>query len=223
MKIFGTDYDGVIINIEPQKAEAFGTILNKAWNICKEEAAKFWIATGGTSRRYKFDYFYAKQFGKQLKDEDYKTIEQEYSNVLKTQFYPTVALVPHALELLQFARSQFDYTFVSSGIPMEETRYLVNLNGISEYFDIVLGTNAIYTSKRDHFQEVIAKQKPDLFVFMADGLEDMKVAKEFSVISIGIPTNHSEEELCGAGATKVCTLSESIEFIRKLIKDQKIE
>lgn len=43
MKIFGTDYDGVIINIEPQKAEIFGTLLMKEWGIDKNVAAKFYM------------------------------------------------------------------------------------------------------------------------------------------------------------------------------------
>ena len=62
MKIFGTDYDGVIINIEPQKAEVFGNLLNKKWQINKNEASNFWILKGGTPRKYKFDYFYQSRF-----------------------------------------------------------------------------------------------------------------------------------------------------------------
>lgn len=50
-KIFGTDYDGVIINIEPQKALAFGEIMQRYWNVDRDEAATLWMATGGTSRR----------------------------------------------------------------------------------------------------------------------------------------------------------------------------
>lgn len=50
MKAFGTDYDGIIINIEPQKAQAFREILNKHWEVIINEASDFWLATGGTSR-----------------------------------------------------------------------------------------------------------------------------------------------------------------------------
>lgn len=217
MKVFGTDYDGVVINIEPQKAEAFGALLHEKWNVNKEEAAKFWIGTGGKSRRSKFDHFYEKQFGKKLQDEDYKVIESRYGNILKTEFYPKLKLLPGASDLLQYARSHFDYTFVSSGVPMLEIEYLVDLNGLTKYFDKILGTNEKYPSKREHFQEILSTQKPDNLIFIADGTEDMKVAKEFGAITIGIPTNHSEGELSNAGARYTCDLSQAVPIIQKLL------
>lgn len=217
MKVFGTDYDGVIINIEPKKAEAFGALLHEEWNINKENAAKFWIDTGGKSRKYKFDYFYEKQFGKKLQDKDYKIIESKYSNILKTEFYPKLKLLPGASTLLQYARSHFDYTFVSSGVPMQEIKRLVNLNGVTKYFDKILGTNEKYPSKREHFQEIVSIKKPSKLVFVADGTEDMRVAKEFGVIAIGILTNHSEKELLDAGAQYTCNLSQVVPTIQALI------
>jgi len=216
MKIFNTDYDGVIINIEPQKAEAFGALLNKHWGINKDEAARFWVETGGSSRRYKFDYFYKQRFQKELNDEKYQIIESEYSHLLKDEFYPRLQLLPHAKEILQYARSHYDFLFVSSGVPMEEIKYLVKLNGLSEYFNLVLGTDKTYDSKEKHFQKIIAEQKPDLLVYIADGLEDMKVAKDFKTVSIGVPTNHSEKELFEAGASHVCELNEVVPLLEKL-------
>jgi phosphoglycolate phosphatase-like HAD superfamily hydrolase len=217
MKVFGTDYDGVIINIEPQKAEAFGDLLHRRWGVPKDEAAQFWMQTGGSSRRSKFDYFYTKQYGETLSDSAYQAIEQEFSSILKTQWYPTVHLLPYALELLQYARATFDFTFVSSGIPMQELHDLLTLNGIAHYFDLVVGTNEHYRSKHDHFKEIITQQNPSLMIFIADGLEDMKVARAFGAVSIGIPTNHTTQALLSAGADHVCDLSESIETMEKIV------
>lgn len=210
MKVFGTDYDGVIINIEPQKSKAFGELLNKEWGINKKTAEKFWIKTGGFSRRYKFDYFYNKQFGEKLSDGVYSKIEAKFSGLLKDKFYPNVKILPHALDLLKFTRSQFDYLFISSGIPTAELKYLVELNGLSKYFDLILGTNEKYKSKTDHFIEIIQNQKPDLLIFVADSPEDMKVSKQANAIPIGIPTNHTASELLDAGAMYVCDLNEVI-------------
>lgn len=201
MKAFGTDYDGVIINIEPQKARAFGEILNKHWGINTKEALDFWLATGGKSRRYKFNYFYNKAYNKRLSDEVYKTVEHEYSQLLKTNLYPQVTVLPGAMELLEYAKAHFDFLFVSSGVPMKEINYLVELNGVSQYFDLVLGTNQVYQSKREHFKKIFDEDKPDSIVFIADSPEDMKVAKEFpKTTAIGVLTNHSKEELKTAGA-----------------------
>lgn len=217
MKVFGTDYDGVIINIEPQKAEAFGALLNKHWQVDARKAAKFWMATGGTSRRYKFDYLYKKQFKKEISTKNYKTIESEYSKLLKTTFYPNLKLLPGALELLKFAKSNFDHTFVSSGVPMEEIQYLVKLNGVLNYFDLILGTNEEFSTKSTHFKEIQSKWDSTTIIFVADSPEDMKVAKEAGAIPIGVLTNHRKEELIRAGASKACNLSDAVSSIKKLL------
>lgn len=219
MKAFGTDYDGVIINIEPQKSQTFGETLNKHWGINVKEAADFWLATGGISRRYKFDYFYDNAYHKELSDEDYKTIEQEYSQLLKTKYYPQVKLIPGAKELLEYARTHFDFLFVSSGVPMEEIKYLVELNKVSAYFDLILGTNQEYKSKKDHFKKIIEEQHPESIAFIADSPEDMKVTKEFpNTTALGVLTNHSEQELKIAGADLIVQdLHEALDHLKKRV------
>lgn len=218
--VFGFDYDGTIINIEPQKAQCFGEVLQKHWGVNKKEAADTWIAEGGTSRRSKFDYFYDKQFHRTLTNEDYKRVESDFSSILKNKYYPKIQLLPHAREILDFVRANFEFVFVSSGVPMEEIQYLVRLNGVSRYFNVIYGTNNQYRSKHDHFRQVIKNTKPQMMVYLADGLEDMKVAKEFGIISIGLPTNHPEESLRAAGATHVCNHNNVISLVQKIMSEQ---
>lgn len=221
MKAFGTDYDGVIINIEPQKSQAFGEILNKHWGTDIKEAAGFWLAKGGTSRRYKFDYFYEKAYDKQLSDQDYKKIEQEYSQLLKIKYYPQVKLASGAKELLEYATNHFEFLFISSGVPMEEIKYLVDLNGITQYFDFVLGTNKEYISKKNHFGKIIEEKNPDSIIFFADSPEDMRISKEFpEITAIGVLTNHSKQELKEAGADFTTRdLHEGLHLLKKIAQD----
>lgn len=217
MNIIGFDYDGTIINIEPEKARAFAQLLHNEWSVDPKESEKFWIATGGTSRRYKFDYFYNKQFSKELPDSNYQKIEKKFSQILKTSFYPQVDLLSGAFELLKFAREKFDYTFISSGVTHGEINYLVRLNGIENYFDDVYGTNEVYASKEDHFREILNNKNPQTKIFVGDGEEDMKLAKKFRFETIGIPTNHTEENLKAAGADYVVELKDCQALIEKLI------
>ena len=103
MKVIGFDFDGTIIDIEEQKAKVFGSIVNK-----------YWIETGGKSRRSKFDYFFNKKYNKELNDTEYKNIESEFSNKLKNEFYPKVKFIDGALDLLKFCRNYFDIIFCSA-------------------------------------------------------------------------------------------------------------
>ena len=123
--------------------------------------------------------------------------------------------MPKALDLIEFARSNFDKLFISTGIPTEEIGYLAKLNGVADYFDLILGTNDRFPSKTEHFKEVRAKWLPSKFIFVADGLSDMEIAKDGGAIPIGIPTNHSKQELIAAGAAATCALSEAIFTIRQ--------
>ncbi len=156
------------------------------------------------------------KFGKELADKEYESIEKEFSALLKNEFYPTIRLLPGALELIKFARSNFDKTFISSGVPMEEIRYLTKLNGIADYFDLILGTNKQFPTKYDHFAEIRKKWPLSKLLFVADGLTDMKISKESGAVPIGLPTNHSKRELLNAGAAAVCPLPEAINIIKRL-------
>ncbi|EKD86471.1 MAG: HAD family hydrolase [uncultured bacterium] len=217
MKVFGTDYDGVIINIEPQKALAFGELLNREWQINKREASNFWMGSGGTSRRSKFDYFYEKQFHKELIDEEYRSIADKFKNNLFKDFYPSVRLLDGALELLKFCKNNFDHRFISSGMPMQEIKDLVTMNGVSNYFEKIFGTDVIYKSKEEHFAEINNFWKPSEIIFVADAEEDMRVAKKFDAFAIGLTTNIDGERLLSAGANEIAdNLHTVLEIIRKV-------
>ena len=215
MNVFGTDYDGVIINIEPQKAEAFGLLVSRRWDIEARKASDFWFHGNVSGRKNIFGGIFKEKYGKELEDKEYKSIESEFSTLLKNEFYPSVELLPGALDLVKFAKSNFDRLFISSGIPMEEIKYLANLNGVADYFGLILGTDDQFPTKNTHFDEIRAKWSARELFFVSDGLSDMKIAKESGAIPIGIPTNHSREELIDAGAAAVCRLSEAASVIGK--------
>ncbi len=139
MKVFCFDYDGTIINIERQKSQAFGVLVQNKWGINKQGAANYWMETQGTPRRHKFEYLYERHFHKKLSTYKYRVIEQTFSSILKTNYYPKVKLLPHAKEIVTFVRSQFDFVFVSSGITMKEIRYLVKSHSLTKYFDLIRG------------------------------------------------------------------------------------
>lgn len=217
IKVFGTDFDGVIINIEPEKARLFGKLVNKYWNADSSSAARLWIAKGGTSRRDKFNYIYEAQYGINLSSEKYNAIESEYSNLLKNQFYLKLKPLPGSLELLQFARRNFDYTFVSSSVPMTEIKYLIEICGVNRYFDLVLGTNEKFPSKVEHFEEVKRRWNPEKIIFVADSPMDMKIAKEAGAVPIGILTNHPKSALISSGAIDTIKLPTTVSTLEKLL------
>lgn len=217
MKVIGFDYDGVLTNVEPEKARAFGDTLSDEWNVDGKEATDFWFSQGGTSRRFKFDHFYKQQYSKDLPDDIYQKIESKFSQLLREKYYPDIKLLPHIEEVLSFSKNNFDFTFVASGVPEEELKYLIEISSVGKYFDSVLGTNKVYKNKKVQFDEVKKDTNPRIMLFVGDSVEDMKMAKWSDIIAIGLTTNHSGEKLESAGADFVCGLENLQSTIKEVI------
>jgi len=217
MKVIGFDYDGTLTNIEPEKAKAFDDILNTEWKVSIPEASDFWLSQGGTSRRFKFDHFYKQQYTIDLPDEVYEEVESKFSQLLREKYYPGIKLLPHIEEVLNFSKNNFGYTFVASGIPEKEIQYLIESNNIGTYFNKVMGTNGIYKTKKDHFEEIKKTTHPTVMLFVGDSAEDMKMAKSSEITAIGLTTNHTDKDLKRAGADAVCDLDNLQNTLNKFI------
>lgn len=217
MKVIGFDYDGTLTNVEPEKANAFASTLNAEWNVNSKEASNFWLSQGGTSRRFKFDHFYKQQYSAGLPDEIYEEVESKFSQLLKGKYYPDIKLLPHIEEVLSFSKDFFDFTFVASGVPEKELKYLIKTSKIGKYFNRVMGTNDTYKNKKDQFEEIKKITNPSIILFVGDSAEDMKMSKLSDIVAIGLTTNHSGEVLKKAGADFVCNLENLQSTIGKVI------
>jgi phosphoglycolate phosphatase-like HAD superfamily hydrolase len=215
MKIIGYDFDGVFINIENEKAKLFGDILHKHWGVDPSQAFDVWLLHLGTSRRHKFDLMYQNNFQNKLEEETYQAIEKEFSDILVHDYYPNVKIIDETFETARDLNYQFDLSFISSGIPHAELNSIASKFKIDEYFDLILGTSQNFKSKIDHFDMIAQKHCPSLGIFIGDGLEDMKIAKQFKYTAIGIPANHTSQVLVEAGADIICDFP----FLKQEIKN----
>lgn len=217
MQIIGYDFDGVFVNIETEKAALFGKVLHKHWRVDPRAAINVWLLNLGTSRRHKFDLLYRQRYHADLPDETYEEIEYEFSSLLMKDYYPNATLVRETAEAARDLNRCFDLSFISSGIPHQELAFLTSGFQLDRYFDRVLGTNETFASKIDHFDLITEASEPSLGIFVADGLEDMRIAKQFGFIAIAIPANHPPKALQEAGADVVCELPDLKEEIQRRI------
>ncbi|MBT4682851.1 MAG: HAD family hydrolase [Chloroflexi bacterium] len=219
MKIIGFDFDGVFINIENEKAKLFGDVVHKYWDIDPIIASKLWLDKLGTSRKYKFDVLFWKKNHKELDEENYYEIEKIFSSILIKDYYPSADIINETFEVARDMNGKFDLTFISSGVPNLELNVLATNLELNMHFDFVLGTDEKFRSKRDHFQMISQENSCSLMIFIGDGLEDMRIAKEFNFIAIGLPANHSPQKLLDAGADFICTYSQLKQRIISLSED----
>jgi phosphoglycolate phosphatase-like HAD superfamily hydrolase len=217
MKIIGFDFDGVFINIENEKAKLFGDILHKYWGTDSLLASRLWLVNLGTSRRHKFDLIYQDKYHKDLQEDVYQVVEQEFSNTLTTDYYPKVQLVNETFETVRDLNDKFGLSFISSGIPHVELNAIASRFKLDEYFDLILGTSQNFRSKVDHFHLITRDNLPSMGIFIGDGLEDMRIAKQFKFTAIGLPVNHDAEELREAGADIICELPKLKQEVSRIL------
>ncbi len=215
MMIF--DFDGTIINAEKEKANIFGEIVKKYWKGDKKAAAKFYFDIAGPARKFKFDFYYRKLFNKPLSNKDYQLIEQDFSSQLIREIYPDVKPVPGGINLLKYVHNHFNKVYICSAVPVEEISYLIEKLKLTKYFDRIMGTEARYPTKLTMFEEIIAENSPALTFYVADGTLDMRMAKEIGIVSIGVPSNKSAEELKSAGADYVTSIEKCPEVLETAI------
>jgi phosphoglycolate phosphatase-like HAD superfamily hydrolase len=217
MKIIGYDFDGVFINIEDEKAALFGEILQKRWRGDPHAAADAWLLNLGTPRKHKFDLMYRGRFEAEMPLEAYLAVEEEFSLLLVKDYYPRATLIPETAQAAQDLNKEFDLSFVSSGVPHEELEHLMTALGLDRHFDRILGMNDAFESKVDHFNLITEATAPTQGIFIGDGLEDMRVARQFGFFAIALPTNHPPTRLREAGADVVCELPDLQQVIRRRI------
>jgi len=223
MKIIGFDFDGVFINIEDEKARLFGEILYTHWGINSNLARKVWVLNLGKSRRFKFDCLYRNNFKTKLKNEQYQEVESEFSEILVEKYYPNANLIKESFEIARYYKGKFDISFISSGVTDKELQILVTRYGLTPYFDYVFGTNQKYKSKNEHFAELSKNNNIDFGIFIGDGLEDMRIAKQFNFIAVGLPVNHGAHALFDAGADSVCTYAQLSSELENLIAENSVK
>ena len=220
MKMIGYDFDGVFTNIEKEKAILFGETLHKLWGIDPELACETWIRNLGTSRRYKFDQLYSNKFQDKLSEEQYYEVENVFSKSLMVDYYPNATLVHEVVETAKDLNKRFDVSFISSGVTDSELKSIVSMYGIDQYFDHVFGTNHLYKSKVDHLNVITEESAPSLGIFIGDGLEDMRVAKQFNFMAIGIPSNHKPQALREAGADLISSPRELKMHLHRFLENE---
>ena len=173
------DCDGVILDSNSIKSEAFRYSLTGYPTDAVDELMEFHHQNGGISRYIKFEYFFSKILGN-------IAFEQELENVLN--YFRTYAfdrliecpLVPGIEEILIYLSSQQKRCFVISGADEVELHEILRAHGLNGYFETVFGSPATKTE----IMRVLFKttgMSPHSGLFFGDSEEDFRVCDQFDM------------------------------------------
>ena len=146
------DCDGVILDSNSIKSEAFRYSLMGYPTDAIDELMEFHHQHGGISRYVKFEYFFSKILGN-------IAFEQELKNVLnhfQTYVFDRLIecpLVPGIEEILIYLSNQQKRCFVISGADEVELHQILSAHALIGYFETVFGSPATKTEiMRDLFK-----------------------------------------------------------------------
>lgn len=203
------DCDGVLINVNLLKCEAFGKaveaypsdIVGNFVDYCKE--------TFGVSRYVKFKEFLSDFAREPFEEDKYNSLLSRYSNICK-EVYGLADLTTGCTNLLLELCNSNKKLYVASGSDEEELNTVFIGRNLDKYFNGIYGSPK---TKSECAAIILNNNSNKKAVFIGDTLSDMKTAKEhkidFIYMSKFTVQSKEQDKLCRNEATKViCTLED---------------
>lgn len=206
------DCDGVLIDVNILKCEAFGKAVGGYSSEIVENFVNHCRKTFGISRYVKLKEFFIDFAKEPFQEDQYKILLNNYSKLCKEIYgYADITLGSKTL-LLELSK-QKKVLYVASGSDQKELCEVFNKRNLFKYF------RAIYGSPKTKLEctSLILKNHPEKkAVFIGDAISDMKAAKELGIdfIYMAEYTVQSEEQdlICRKEAKLVInTLKDLIE------------
>lgn len=173
------DCDGVILDSNGLKTQAFRYIGNEYGEEEAEALVNYHVEHGGESRYAKLDFFFRHILGQSDFAEDYERALNKFAELIQVglRSCPEVRGVRQFLKRLQ--SSGENYRFVVSGSDGRELSEVLQDRGLSKYFDRILGSPA---TKNEIVQGLLSSiDKSGRIVFFGDGRLDFEVSREFGI------------------------------------------
>ena len=172
------DCDGVILDTNKIKTEAFKKTLNKYPKEKIDKLIAFHKENGGVSRKIKFEYF----FNNIINDYDPKKVDDSLKKFKRISFQKLLLsrYIKGVLKFINILKKNNIKIFIVSGAIQAELRKIFLLKNKNRYFYEILGTPK---NKIDNIQIILDKYSLDINkgIFFGDSYTDYISAKKFKI------------------------------------------
>lgn len=173
------DFDGVVLESNEIKTEAFGLLFP----ACADDAVRIHLEDQGVSRYEKFRRIYREVLGRPLDEAEVERLDRRFSGLVRERVL-ACAFVPGAERFLAERHARC-LLFVASATPQAELREIVAARGLRRYFRGVYGSPA---AKREILAGILAAEAlaPGEAVFVGDAAADRESAGAAGVPFVGV-------------------------------------
>ena len=176
------DCDGVLLNSNFIKSEAFFETMQEHGQTHAEDFLKYHEANPGLSRYVKFEHYLKNVLGLVDWEMQMQRALQKFSTIMNRLKLgcQTTEGIEQVLDELREANKQI---FVSSGGDQEEVRMLLKMKNVSGLFDGIFGSP---NTKFQHIDEIKKEYQLGSTVFIGDGKSDFETASHYKMSFVWI-------------------------------------
>ena len=170
------DCDGVLLNSNPIKSNAFFESTKKYGLKNASDLLSYHIKNGGISRYEKFSYFFTKILNKKYKDDEMRSLLETFSRKVQDGLLQC-EVNPYLKELKEtYSNSLWA---VISGSDEKELNCIFKQRNINRLFE--LGIYGSPKNKEENFLKLSEKDIKEPILFVGDSKYDFEVAKKFNL------------------------------------------
>lgn len=198
------DCDGVLIDSNLLKCEAFGNAIEEYPNHIIDNFVAYCKKTFGVSRYIKFKEFFINFANEAFDEKRYNTFLSRYEKLCK-DIYRDASLTPSVIKVLSLLNNSGCKLYVASGSDEDELREVFNRRDLMKYFKDVYGS----PKKKSECVSLILRDDIGVkkAVLIGDAVSDFKTAKEhnldFIYMSEYTVQSSEQDEFCRKNANFV--------------------
>ena len=171
------DCDGVLIDVNLLKCEAFGKAVEEYPQEIVQGFVRHCKNTFGVSRYVKFKEFFSHFAKIPFQEDKYNTFLINYSNICK-EMYQSANITPGCECLLEKLLNSNKSLYVASGSDEKELNEAFICRNLNKYFKGIYGSPR---TKAECTSIILNENLNKKAVFIGDAISDMRTAKLFNI------------------------------------------
>jgi len=172
------DFDGVILDSNHVKEEAFAEIFNEYGTTIRNKVVKYHRNNLGTSRYDKFKFIHKNYLNKKIDNKNLENLSFKFSKIVFNKVL-NVNFIPGSYKFISNNLNNYDL-HISSATPLNE---LINICKKRKIFSYFKSINGYPHTKKEHIKFIIEKNNLNIkeIVYIGDSVNDFKAAKFFNI------------------------------------------
>lgn len=204
------DCDGVILDVNNLKSDAFGKVVSHYPALVVESFVEHCRNTFGVSRYVKFEEFFTLFAKEPYNEKLYRKFLSDYAQLCQ-DIYTNANMTLGALELLTQLNFSNKKLYVASGSDEKELNNAFAEKGLIKYFTKVYGSPK---TKLECVENILKEYNKSEVVFIGDAISDMKAANSVGIDFIYMTEysvqSSAQDIICKHGAKLVVNSLEEL-------------